>query len=188
MIAASPGKARLVRKLVVSTLPRAAAHENIVIRGCIRAGNLFIPCVIGRGGVARAKREGDGRTPKGRHSIVGGFFRVGPGPRPRSFIPLKAIRDSDGWCDAPGNPNYNRPVRLPFPASHEKLWRDDGLYDLALVLDYNLSRRSQGRGSAIFFHLWRDDRSPTEGCVAVSPEWMRRLLPRLAPNAVIEIT
>ena len=36
--------------------------------------------------------------------------------------------------NGPADRNYNRPVRLPYPASHEALYRDDALYDLLVVL------------------------------------------------------
>lgn len=156
-------------------------------RAQLSAGHFTIPCVIGRSGAGWRKREGDGRTPKGKFCILSGFFRADSVHRFRTSIPFESLRMRDGWCDAPHNPNYNRPVRLPFAASHERLWRDDRLYDIALVLDYNFRRRCRGRGSAIFFHVWRDGHTPTEGCVAIDPQWMRRLLPLLAADAVIEI-
>ena len=44
-----------------------------------------------------------------------------------------------------------------------------------------------GRGSAIFLHLARPEFSPTEGCVAVAPAMIRRLLERIGPKTRIEI-
>lgn len=91
------------------------------------------------------------------------------------------------WCDAVGDPNYNRPVRAPFKPSHEKLRRDDGLYDICIVLDWNLTPRKRRCGSAIFFHLARPGYTPTEGCVAIAPQDMRRLLPFLGKNTVLQV-
>jgi len=34
-------------------------------------------------------------------------------------------------------PTYNRLVHVPNEWSHEKMWRDDGLYDLVVVVGYN---------------------------------------------------
>jgi L,D-peptidoglycan transpeptidase YkuD (ErfK/YbiS/YcfS/YnhG family) len=92
-----------------------------------------------------------------------------------------------GWCDAPGHRNYNRPVALPFAASHERLSRRDSAYDIVIVMDYNLSPRRQCRGSAIFFHLIHDGATVTEGCIAVSLADMRKILPCLSGRSRIVI-
>jgi L,D-peptidoglycan transpeptidase YkuD (ErfK/YbiS/YcfS/YnhG family) len=78
-------------------------------------------------------------------------------------------------------------VRLPFRFSHEEMWRQDELYDVVIVLDWNIAPRRKDRGSAIFFHCARPDYGPTAGCVAIAPADMRRLLPRLARNVVMDI-
>ena len=83
-------------------------------------------------------------------------------------LPARAIRPDDGWCDASADRNYNRPVRHPYSASAERLWRSDGLYDLVVVLAYNERPRVRGRGSAIFMHVARPGYAPTEGCIALA--------------------
>ncbi len=127
------------------------------------------PCAIGAGSVSRHKSEGDLASPAGQFRLIGGFFRP-IGARPAAAWPLRVIREADGWCDDPRSPAYNRPIRLPSRYNCEKLWRNDGLYDLVLILDYNLWPRRQGRGSAIFLHCAREDLSPTAGCIALRPE------------------
>src|SRR5260370_40855003 len=97
------------------------------------------------------------------------------------------MRRDLGWCEDPSSPRYNRPVRLPAADGADRMWRDDGLYDLTFVLDQNFSRRAKGRGSAIFFHLARPGLTPTAGCVASSPSVMRKLAPRLARGALMAI-
>jgi L,D-peptidoglycan transpeptidase YkuD (ErfK/YbiS/YcfS/YnhG family) len=97
------------------------------------------------------------------------------------------MRPSDGWCDDPESACYNRAVCLPFGAAHERLWRPDRLYDLVVVLAYNIHPRRKGRGSAIFLHCARPDFAPTEGCIALAFEDLRRLLPRLSRNTVLII-
>jgi L,D-peptidoglycan transpeptidase YkuD (ErfK/YbiS/YcfS/YnhG family) len=84
-----------------------------------------------------------------------------------------------GWCDAPGDRRYNRLVRLPYAASHEKLWRDDHLYDVVIVTDHNLRPTLRGGGSAIFFHVREPKGGPTGGCIAVDLADMRKLLPHI---------
>ena len=100
---------------------------------------------------------------------------------------LVPTRPHWGWCDAPESPRYNRRVDLPCPAAHELLWREDNVYDAVIVLNYNLAPRRRGRGSAIFFHLARKNFSPTAGCVAISAQNMRRLVPRLSETCVMVI-
>ena len=89
---------------------------------------------------------------------------------------MRAIRPRDGWCDAPADRNYNRPVRHPYPASAERLWRADGLYDVVVVLGYNDRPRVRGRGSAIFMHVARPGYAPTEGCIALARPHLLRVL------------
>ena len=85
---------------------------------------------------------------------------------PETRLDFSPLSESDGWCDDPADPQYNRLVTLPYPASAESLWRDDGVYDLLAELGYNDDPVVAGAGSAIFLHLASDDLSPTEGCVA----------------------
>ncbi|HEY0421221.1 MAG TPA: L,D-transpeptidase family protein, partial [Acetobacteraceae bacterium] len=91
-------------------------------------------------------------------------------------VPREPIADTDGWCDDPGHPDYNRMIRLPHSARHEELWRRDGLYDILGVLGWNDEPVERGRGSAIFLHVCRPDFAPTEGCVALPAGDLRALL------------
>jgi L,D-peptidoglycan transpeptidase YkuD (ErfK/YbiS/YcfS/YnhG family) len=103
------------------------------------------------------------------------------------MLPVQRIRRMDGWCDAPGDRNYNRPVRHPYPASAERLWRDDALYDMVVVLRHNQRPRLRGRGSAIFMHVARPGYLPTEGCIALERGHLLRVLERLRPGSVVEV-
>lgn len=154
--------------------------------GLLNVETVVLRCALGRSGTTALKREGDGATPLGRMRLLSGFFRRGRMPA-RSPLPLRPIDPEMGWCDAPGDRNYNRPVPLPYPASHERMERPDRLYDACIVLDYNIRPRRQGRGSAIFFHVAKPGFDPTEGCVAVSPRVMARLLPRLSRGTVLRV-
>lgn len=148
---------------------------------------LTIPCALGRGGIRALKREGDGASPRGRFAFRRVWARPDGRPFPGSFLPTCLTEIDDGWCDDPRHPRYNRPVRLPFAASHERMWRDDGLYDIVIEIGWNDRPAIRGRGSAIFLHLARPGYTPTEGCIAVSRRDMARLLPRLGPRTRIEI-
>lgn len=167
----------------------ATVHANpgARTRGLIHLGPIAIPCALGRSGISHAKREGDGATPTGRLRLVEVLYRADRISRPETRLPVRRIARDDGWCDAPEDRNYNRAVKRPYPASHEAMWRDDALYDIVIVLDWNWSRRRKGRGSAIFLHLARPNFAPTEGCVAVRPADMRAILRRLGPGAALRI-
>ena len=135
-------------------------------------------CALGKGGVvaARDKREGDGKSPLGLWPIRRVLYRPDKSDAPETRLPTKALERDDGWCDAPGDPAYNRAVKLPHPASAEQMWREDDVYDLVCVLAHNDDPPVSPLGSAIFMHLARPDFSPTEGCVALSREDMLELL------------
>ena len=154
----------------------------------LTAGRLVLSCALGRAGPILRKREGDGGTPIGRHRVLGAFYRPDRIRRPATPLRLVAIRPTDGWCDAPGDRHYNRPVRLPYPASHERMWREDALYDLVLDLDWNRNPVRPGRGSAIFLHSARPGFRPTEGCIAVERRAIRRLVERIGPHTRIVVT
>ncbi len=127
-----------------------------------------------------AKREGDGATPVATLRPVAVYWRNDRVARPRTALPSRAIRSDDGWCDDSRHRRYNRLVKLPFPASHETMRRDDALYDIVVELDWNRQPAIPGRGSAIFLHLARPGFTPTQGCIAVSLKTMRLILPRLS--------
>jgi L,D-peptidoglycan transpeptidase YkuD (ErfK/YbiS/YcfS/YnhG family) len=138
-----------------------------------------IPCALGRGGVSSRKREGDGATPAGALRPVQAFYRFDRGQRPCCALPLRPIRDHDGWCDDSRDRNYNREVRMPYPGSCESMRRPDPLYDIVVELDWNRTPAIHGRGSAIFMHVAREGFRPTEGCIGLRLADLRRLLPRL---------
>lgn len=156
-------------------------------RGLMVADGLRVACALGRSGVARRKREGDGATPAARLRLAAVLYRPDRLRRPATALPAIPIRPDDGWCDDPADRRYNRAIRLPFAGSHERLWRDDRLYDIVVVLDYNYERPRPGAGSAIFLHIAAPDFAPTEGCVAVRITDMRRLLARAGPGTWLEV-
>ena len=153
----------------------------------ILAAGFHARCALGRTGIGQRKREGDGATPAGSFRLVAVLYRADRVRRPRTALPVTAIDPDSGWSDDPADRAYNQPVRLPYAASHERLWRADRLYDVVVVLDYNLSPAIPDAGSAIFLHIARENFAPTDGCVAIAPETMRRLLPRLGPRTRIVI-
>jgi L,D-peptidoglycan transpeptidase YkuD (ErfK/YbiS/YcfS/YnhG family) len=158
--------------------------------GALRWARREIPCALGRGGVVPAdlKREGDGATPLGDWPMRQVFWRPDRLEKPVTQLPVIALRSDMGWCDDPGHPDYNRRVPLPFPASHERLWREDHLYDLVVALGYNDDPVLAGKGSAIFLHLARPDFGPTEGCVACMRDDLLELLQAAMPGDELRIS
>lgn len=144
------------------------AAERAPHRGVARFAGTRFRCALGRNGVRADKREGDGATPAGCWQILRVLYRADRVPAPRTRLPVAMIARDDGWCDDPGDPRYNRPVRLPHAGDAERLWRDDGVYDIVAVLAYNLDPVVPHGGSAIFLHLARPDFGATEGCVALA--------------------
>lgn len=149
---------------------------------------LVIPCTIGRSGACPAadKREGDGCTPRGSWPIRTVLFRPGAAVPPDGMtLPWRWVRPDDGWADGEGDPQYNRPVRHPHAHSAERLSREDGAYDVIVVLGHNDAPPVAGLGSAIFLHCSED--RPTAGCVAVEKEALLGLLAGLKPGDAVEI-
>ena len=166
---------------VVRGLSRAAAQ------GKLDLGHVQFPCALGRGGRRPKRCEGDGVTPCGAWPIRHVLYRPDRIARPHTALPVAPLRPDMGWCDAVGDANYNRLVTLPYAASHERLWREDHLYDVVVILGVNDFPRSKGRGSAIFMHLARPGYLPTEGCVALSRPDMLKALAMLRPGAPLVI-
>ncbi len=159
-------------------MPAADGFARVFPDGRLMLDGLVLRCALGKGGVRppTEKREGDGATPAARMPLRRVLFRADRLPPPRCAVPVEPLAPDDGWCDDPGHRAYNRPVRLPFEASHERLWRDDAVYDIIGVLGWNDDPVERHRGSAIFLHLARPDYRPTEGCVALALPDLRTTL------------
>jgi L,D-peptidoglycan transpeptidase YkuD (ErfK/YbiS/YcfS/YnhG family) len=144
-------------------------------------------CVLGAGGVREDKVEGDAATPAGEFPLRRLYFRNDRLVQPKVALPARPIAAHDGWCDDPRSPAYNRLVRVPNEWSHEKMWREDGLYDLVVVVGYNDDPPEGEWGSAIFLHIAREDLAPTRGCVAFAREDLLDLVTRLSPKTRLRV-
>lgn len=168
-------------KIVVRPAPRLKS------RALLQLGHLTFPAAIGRNGLTAIKREGDGKSPIATMRLLYGFCRGERIRAPNTSLAMYRIRKTMLWCDAPADPNYNRLVKAPFKPSHEEMQRQDDLYDVCLVLDWNITSRRRNLGSAIFMHMIRPGYEPTAGCVALHPKDMRRILPYLHKGRKIEV-
>ena len=164
-------------------------REQIVINTStqrLSVNTINLACRIGKAGAIPLAqgREGDAKTPLGDYHLRFGLYRADRLPSPNlcwrgSDLTFRPLRENDGWCDAPDDPAYNRFICLPYAASHERLWRDDGAYDIILVMSHNDSPPEPNLGSAVFIHVAQPDDRNTLGCVALAPEAMVQLLPNL---------
>jgi len=177
--------ARLKKGLRALTVRARPGNKS---QGLMNAGGAVFPCALGRGGISANKREGDGATPLAAMRLLSGYFREDHFRNGRlTRLAMLPIGANLGWCEVPDDRNYNRPVKIPYGASHETMRRADRLYDACLVLDWNIRPRRRGRGSAIFFHLARPGFTPTQGCVAVTAKVMARLLPLLSNQTTLRV-
>ncbi len=138
--------------------------------GILTGAGLRCRAAIGRAGRSAEKHEGDGATPIGPLRLLRVMYRAGRVRPPCCAKPVEPIGPDDGWCDDPHDKAYNRKVRLPHSGRHEALWREDAIYDLIGVLDWNTHPIVPHRGSAIFLHLATPDYAPTAGCIALSKQ------------------
>lgn len=144
-------------------------------------------CALGRSGISAAKREGDGATPVGCWPLRRVLYRPDRVAAPATRLDCAPLAADDGWCDDPGHPDYNRPVRLPHPASCERMWRDDALYDVVVILGHNDAPPVPGLGSAIFLHVAKPGWPPTEGCVALEMADLLALLAACRPGDTLTV-
>lgn len=171
--------------VTVRTAPRNRQRAIVSFKG------ITFQAAIGRSGVSAFKREGDGATPIAAMKLISGFTRGERIRLPQTPLSMRRIGKEMLWCDEPKHAAYNRLVTqrpgAPFLPSHEEMKRADGLYDVCLVMDWNISSRKRHGGSAIFFHLIKPGYQPTAGCVAVHPRDMKRLLPHLRKGTVVKV-
>ena len=145
----------------------ARFDDLVVTKWGARFRGVNLHCAIGRGGIAIKQGEGDGITPIGTFHLEGIKFRSDRLDFNARFVPQASIGFGDIWSDDPKDPDYNHGLYAPdHPYSHEKQRRADPLYDAFGILDYNYPDAVAGKGSAIFMHVWRKPRHPTEGCIA----------------------
>ncbi len=144
-------------------------------------------CSIGLGGVTKEKMEGDHCTPVGEYKFDKIYYRADKLGKINFLISSAIISHLDGWCDDPDDKSYNQYIQFPFAGSAEKLFREDDLYDIVCVMNYNTKPIQPGRGSAIFLHVCKDDFSHTEGCIAVEKEVLIKISKQITSNTSIII-
>ena len=144
-------------------------------------------CAIGKKGIGNKKKEGDLITPIGVFKIKYILYRK---DRVKVLTKLKkkVIKKNMGWCDDPNSSCYNKLIKLPFTHKHEKLYKKENIYDIILVLNYNMNPVKKNKGSALFIHVSKINYKKTEGCVAIKKLNLIKLLRMINPNTRVKIS
>lgn len=155
--------------------------------GYLRYKDLKFKCALGKAGVGKKNKEGDNITPKGTYKIVKIYYRKDKIKKITSKIKLIKINKNMGWCDDPKSKFYNQEIRLPSKYSHEKFYRKDFIYDIIIVLDYNINPTLKKKGSAIFIHIAKNKYTKTKGCIALKKRHLVKVLNKINKNTKIKI-
>jgi L,D-peptidoglycan transpeptidase YkuD (ErfK/YbiS/YcfS/YnhG family) len=155
--------------------------------GYLEYKNLKFKCALGKAGIGKKKQEGDNVTPTGTFKIVKIYYRSDRVKKISSKFRLIEITKNIGWCDDPNSKNYNQLINLPSKYNHEKLFKKNNIYDLIIVLNYNMKPVIKNKGSAIFIHVAKKKYQPTQGCIALKKNNLLKLLSKISKNIKIKI-
>jgi L,D-peptidoglycan transpeptidase YkuD (ErfK/YbiS/YcfS/YnhG family) len=155
--------------------------------GYLQYKNLKFRCALGKAGIKKKEKEGDNVTPKGTFKITKMYYRPDKIKNITSLVKKIKIKNNMGWCDDPSSNLYNRQIKLPNKFGHEKLYRKDNLYDLILVLNYNVNPIRKNKGSAIFIHIAKKNYKKTKGCIALKKKHLIELVSKIKKNTKIKI-
>ena len=155
--------------------------------GYLNYKNFKFRCALGKNGIKKKVKEGDFVTPKGKYRLIKIYYR--PDRIKKINSPLKRVRikKNMGWCDDVNSKYYNKQIKINNKISHEKLYRKDSLYDIIVVLNYNLNPTIRGKGSAIFLHVAKKNYSKTQGCIALKRNELLNLISKIKKNTQIKI-
>ena len=153
----------------------------------ISYNNYKAKCAVGKRGISIKKKEGDFITPKGTFKIKEIFYRKDRVQNLITRLKKTVIRKNMGWCDDPKSKKYNKLIYFPFKYSAEKLYRRENIYDIILVLNFNMNPVKKNKGSAIFIHVAKKNFQPTQGCIALNKSELIKLLRSIKKNTVVKI-
>ena len=144
-------------------------------------------CSVGKRGISIKKKEGDKKTPKGEFKLKYILYRKDRIFTLKTKLKKIIIKKNMGWCDDSGSIYYNKIINYPSKFSSEKLWRKDNIYDIIIVIDYNLNPVVKNKGSAIFLHIAKKKYRPTNGCIAASKNNIRLLASKISKKTKLKI-
>jgi len=161
---------------------------NIILKNkFIYFQNYKLRCSVGKNGISYKKKEGDNKTPRGKFKFKYILYRKDRIPNLKTSLKKIVIHKKMGWCDDPNSKYYNKRVKLPFKGSTERLWLKDNIYDIIIVIDYNLNPTIKFKGSAIFLHLSKNKYQSTKGCVAINKDDMKLLIGKINKRTKLQI-
>ena len=161
---------------------------NIILKNkFIYFQNYKLRCSVGKNGISYKKKEGDNKTPRGKFKFKYILYRKDRIPNLKTKLKKIVICKKMGWCDDPSSKYYNQIIKLPFKSSAEKLWLKDNIYDIIIIIDYNLNPVIKFKGSAIFLHLAKNTYQSTKGCVAINKNDMKLLLEKINKKSKLQI-
>jgi L,D-peptidoglycan transpeptidase YkuD (ErfK/YbiS/YcfS/YnhG family) len=155
--------------------------------GYLKYKNLKFRCALGKGGIKQKEREGDFITPKGKFKLIKIYYRSDRIKKINSSLKKIKIKKKMGWCDDVISNYYNKQIKINKKISHEKLHRKDNVYDIIVVLNYNLNPIIKGKGSAIFLHVAKKNYNKTQGCIALKKNELLSLISKIKKNTQIRI-
>ena len=159
----------------------------VINKNYLTYNNYKVKCALGKRGIGNKRREGDFITPKGNFKIKYILYRKDRIKRIQSKIKKIIIKKNMGWCDDPLSKNYNKLIKIPSEYSYEKLYKKDNVYDIILVLNYNMNPIVKNKGSAIFIHVTKANYKKTEGCVAIKKDHLLKIIKLLKKNTTVKI-
>ena len=146
-----------------------------------------VKCAVGKRGIGLKKKEGDLITPIGQYKIKHVLYRKDRIKKIQSKLRKIKIKRNMGWCDDPRSEKYNQLINLPFNYSHEKLFQKENIYDIVLVLNFNMKPIKKNKGSAIFIHIAKKNYKKTQGCVAIKKRELLKILKEVKINTKVKI-
>ena len=155
--------------------------------GYLKYKNFKFRCALGKAGIKEKKFEGDNITPRGTYRIIKVFYRSDRIKNLTTRITKIKIKKNMGWCDDPESKFYNKLIRIPSSIKHERLYRNDHLYDIVIPINYNMNPAVKNKGSAIFLHLAKKNYTPTKGCVGLRKIHLLKILKIIKPNTKIKL-
>ena len=159
----------------------------IIKKKYLTFNNYRIKCAIGKRGIGKKKKEGDLITPVGLFKIRFLLYRKDRNIRLITNLKKYVIKRNMGWCDDPKTKKYNKLITTPFKYSYEKLYKKENIYDLILVLNYNMKPIKKNKGSAIFIHIAKNNYSNTAGCIAVKKKQLLKILRDIKSDTKVKI-
>jgi len=143
-------------------------------------------CALGKNGIAKRKKEGDKKTPSGLFSLGKVYYRKDKIRNLKTNLKKIVIKKKMAWCDDPNNKFYNK-LTFTNDKSKEKLYRKDNLYNIIVVINYNIKPIMKNKGSAIFIHLARKNYSGTMGCIGLKKKDLLDILKTVKKQTKIKI-